>query len=147
MEQKVPRLVLAGTNSGCGKTTVTCAVLQALVARGLRVGAAKCGPDYIDPMFHSRVIGTRSRNLDTFFTDGDRTRYLLAKNASDCEIAVMEGVMGYYDGVGGIPSRASAYDLASTTDTPAILIVNSRGMSVSLAAYVKGFLEYKKDRR
>lgn len=78
------------------------------------------------------------------FTDGDRTRYLLAKNASDCEIAVMEGVMGYYDGVGGITSRASAYDLASTTDTPVILIVNSRGMSVSLAAYVKGFLEYKR---
>jgi cobyrinic acid a,c-diamide synthase len=120
-------------------------LLQALVNRGLKVASFKCGPDYIDPMFHSRVIGTRSRNLDTFFTDGDRTRYLLAKNASDCEIAVMEGVMGYYDGVGGITSRASAYDLASTTDTPVILIVNSRGMSVSLAAYVKGFLEYKKD--
>ena len=60
MEQKVPRLVLAGTNSGCGKTTVTCAVLQALVSRGLRVGAAKCGPDYIDPMFHSRIIGAKS---------------------------------------------------------------------------------------
>lgn len=67
MEQKVPRLVLAGTNSGCGKTTVTCAVLQALVTRGLRVGAAKCGPDYIDPMFHSRVIGAKSSNLDPFF--------------------------------------------------------------------------------
>ncbi len=61
--KKSPRLVLAGTNSGCGKTTVTCAVLQALVSRGLRVGAAKCGPDYIDPMFHSRVIGREKLQL------------------------------------------------------------------------------------
>ena len=142
---KIPRILLAAGASGSGKTLITCGLLQALVNRGLKVASFKCGPDYIDPMFHSRVIGTRSRNLDTFFTDGDRIRYLLAKNASDCEIAVMEGVMGYYDGVGGITSRASAYDLASTTDTPVILIVNSRGMSVSLAAYVKGFLEYKKD--
>ena len=142
---KIPRILLAAGASGSGKTLITCGLLQALVNRGLKVASFKCGPDYIDPMFHSRVIGTRSRNLDTFFTDGDRTRYLLAKNASDCDIAVMEGVMGYYDGVGGITSRASAYDLASTTDTPVILIVNSRGMSVSLAAYVKGFLEYKKD--
>ena len=81
MEQKVPRLVLAGTNSGCGKTTVTCAVLQALVSRGLRVGAAKCGPDYIDPMFHSRIIGAKSSNLDAFFFDPDTLRYLLARNA------------------------------------------------------------------
>ena len=142
---KIPRILLAAGASGSGKTLITCGLLQALVNRKLKTASFKCGPDYIDPMFHSRVIGTKSRNLDTFFTDGDRTRYLLAKNAGDCEIAVMEGVMGYYDGVGGTTSRASAYDLASVTDTPVILIVNSRGMSVSLAAYVKGFLEYKND--
>ena len=84
MQRRVPRLVLAGTNSGCGKTTVTCAVLQALVSRGLRVGAAKCGPDYIDPMFHSRVIGAKSSNLDSFFFDRDTMRYLLAHNGQDC---------------------------------------------------------------
>ena len=66
MQQNLPRLILAGTNSGCGKTTVTCAVLQALVNRGLSVAAAKCGPDYIDPMFHSRIIGAKSSNLDPF---------------------------------------------------------------------------------
>ena len=142
---KIPRVLLAAGASGSGKTLITCGLLQALVNRNLKTASFKCGPDYIDPMFHSRVIGTKSRNLDTFFTDENRTRYLLAKNAADCEIAVMEGVMGYYDGVGGTTSRASAYDLAKTTDTPVILIVNSRGMSVSLAAYVKGFLEYKKD--
>ena len=96
-------------------------------------------------MFHSRVIGTKSRNLDTFFTVPKVTKYLLTRNARDCEVAVMEGVMGFYDGVAGTTTRASAYDLAKVTDTPVILIVNSRGMSVSLAAYVKGFLEYKKD--
>ena len=86
MEQKLPRLVIAGTNSGCGKTTVTCAVLQALVNRGLSVAAAKCGPDYIDPMFHSRIIGAKSANLDPFFFDEPTLRYLLAQNAAGCAV-------------------------------------------------------------
>lgn len=142
---KIPRILLAAGASGSGKTLITCGLLQVLVNRGKKVASFKCGPDYIDPMFHSRVIGTKSRNLDTFFTSAERTRYLLGRNAADCDIAVMEGVMGYYDGVGGTTSKASAYDLAVTTDTPVVLIVNSRGMSVSLAAYVKGFLEYKEN--
>lgn len=144
---KIPRIMLAAGASGSGKTLITCGLLQALVNRGKKVASFKCGPDYIDPMFHSRVIGTQSANLDTFFTLPEVTRYLLAENARECEIAVMEGVMGYYDGVGGTTTRASAYDLASVTDTPVILIVNSKGMSVSLAAYIKGFLEYRKDSR
>ena len=142
---KISRILLGAGASGSGKTLITCGLLQALVDRGLKVSSFKCGPDYIDPMFHSRVIGTKSRNLDTFFTGKKRTRYLLGMNAKDADIAVMEGVMGYYDGVAGITSRASAWDLSDTTETPSILIVNSRGMSVSLAAYVKGFLEYKKN--
>ena len=142
---KVPRVLLAAGASGSGKTLITCGLLQVLVNRGLKTASFKCGPDYIDPMFHSRVIGTKSRNLDTFFTDKEITRYLLCKNAAGCEISVMEGVMGFYDGVAGTTTRASAYDLACVTDTPVILIVNSRGMSVSLAAYVKGFMEYRKD--
>lgn len=142
---KIPRILLAAGASGSGKTLITCGLLQALVNRKLKVASFKCGPDYIDPMFHSQVIGTKSRNLDTFFTSPDITRYLLGKNASDCDIAVMEGVMGYYDGVGGISTKASAYDLADVTDTPVILIVNSKGMSVSLAAYLKGFIEYRKN--
>lgn len=142
---KIPRILLAAGSSGSGKTLITCGLLEALVERGLKTASFKCGPDYIDPMFHSRVIGTKSRNLDTFFTGSEVTKYLLTRNARDCEIAVMEGVMGFYDGVAGTTTIASAYDLAKVTDTPVILIVNSRGMSVSLAAYVKGFLEYKKD--
>ena len=142
---RIPRILLAAGASGSGKTLITCGLLQALVNRNLKTASFKCGPDYIDPMFHSRVIGAISRNLDTFLTGEAVTRYLLGSNAADCDIAVMEGVMGYYDGLGGTTSKASAYDLAVTTDTPVILIVNSRGMSVSLAAYIKGFLDYKEN--
>lgn len=142
---RIPRILLAAGASGSGKTLITCGLLQALVNRNLKTASFKCGPDYIDPMFHSRVIGAKSRNLDTFLTGEAVTRYLLGSNAADCDIAVMEGVMGYYDGLGGTTSKASAYDLAVTTDTPVILIVNSRGMSVSLAAYIKGFLDYKEN--
>lgn len=142
---RIPRILLAAGASGSGKTLITCGLLQALVNRNLTVASFKCGPDYIDPMFHSRVIGAKSANLDTFFTSPEVTRYLLSENAANCEIAVMEGVMGYYDGVAGTTTQASAYDLASVTDTPAILIVNSKGMSMSLAAYIKGFAEYRKD--
>ena len=145
MEQKVPRLVLAGTNSGCGKTTVTCAVLQALVSRGLRVGAAKCGPDYIDPMFHSRVIGAKSANLDPFFFDRDTMRYLLAHNSQDCDIAVIEGVMGYYDGLGLTSTRASTYEAARATESPVVLVVNARGAALSVLAAAEGFLRFAPD--
>ena len=89
MEQPVPRVLLAGASSGCGKTTVTCAVLQALVNRGLRVGAFKCGPDYIDPMFHSRIIGAKSANLDLFFFDENTANCLLARNSRGCDVSVI----------------------------------------------------------
>ena len=143
----IPRIMLAAGASGSGKTLLTCGLLQVLVNRRIKTVSFKCGPDYIDPMFHTQVIGTKSRNLDTFFTGEEITKSLLAKNSADCEMAVMEGVMGFYDGVAGTTTQASAYDLARVTDTPVILIVNSKGMSVSLAAYIKGFMEYKKDSR
>ena len=145
MKRKLPRILLAAGASGSGKTLITCGLLQVLVNREKKVASFKCGPDYIDPMFHTRVIGTKSRNLDTFFSKEELTRYLLGKNGADCEIAVMEGVMGFYDGVAGTTTTASAYDLARVTETPVILIVNSKGMSLSLCAYIRGFMEYKKD--
>lgn len=141
----IPRILLAAGASGSGKTLITCGLLQAMKNRGVRTASFKCGPDYIDPMFHSKVIGTRSRNLDTFFASETVVRHLLVENMRGMDLAVMEGVMGYYDGVGGTTTRASAYDLARATQTPVILIINSRGMSVSLAAYLKGFLEYRGD--
>ena len=147
MQQNLPRLILAGTNSGCGKTTVTCAVLQALVNRGLSVAAAKCGPDYIDPMFHSRIIGAKSSNLDPFFFDEDTLRFLLAQNASGCDVTVIEGVMGYYDGLGLTSTRASTYELAQKTVSPVVLVVNARGAALSVLASVRGFLDFLPDDR
>ena len=143
MEQKLPRLVIAGTNSGCGKTTVTCAVLQALVNRGLSVAAAKCGPDYIDPMFHSRIIGAKSANLDPFFFDEPTLRYLLAQNAAGCAVTIIEGVMGYYDGLGLTTTRASTWETAQKTASPTILVVNARGAALSVLAAVQGFLQFQ----
>ena len=90
---KIPRILLAAGASGSGKTLITCGLLQALVNRKMKVASFKCGPDYIDPMFHSRVIGTKSRNLDTFFTDSDVTRYLLGRNAADCDIRKMPQIV------------------------------------------------------
>ena len=103
----LPRFMLAAPSSGSGKTMLTCGILQALKNRGCAPASYKCGPDYIDPMFHSRVLGTPSRNLDTFFTGEKTTRYLFANSAKHAGISVMEGVMGLYDGVGGITDQAS----------------------------------------
>lgn len=142
---KLPRILITAAASGSGKTLCTCGLLQVLKNRGLETVSFKCGPDYIDPMFHTKVIGTRSRNLDTFFTGRDVTRYLLRKNGAGADVAVIEGVMGYYDGLAGISAEASAWELADVTDTPAVLLVNCRGMSVSIVPMIKGFLEYKEN--
>lgn len=142
MVQRVPRVLIAGTGSGCGKTTVTCALLRALTDRGLRVGAFKCGPDYIDPMFHSRITGGRSTNLDTFFFLENTARYLLAKNGAGCGVSVIEGVMGYYDGLSTTDTGASSYELAQVTDSPVVLVVNARGASLSVLAEIHGFRSF-----
>lgn len=141
MEQRIPRVMLAGVSSGCGKTTLTCAVLQALVNRGYQVGAFKCGPDYIDPMFHSRIIGAKSRNLDLHFFRENTLRYLLCKNAADRDVSVIEGVMGYYDGI-GITSHTSSCEVAQVTDSPVVLVVNAKGASLSVLAAIQGFLTF-----
>lgn len=142
---RIPRILICAGSSGSGKTLITCGILQALINRGIKPASFKCGPDYIDPMFHTRVLGTKSRNLDTFFVKEDVLRYLFVKNASDCDIAVMEGVMGYYDGLGGVSTDASTYDVQRATGTPAVLIVSGKGVSTSLAATVKGFMEFRSD--
>ena len=141
----IPRFMLAAAASGSGKTTVTCGLLQALQNRGCKVASFKCGPDYIDPMFHQKVIGTHSRNLDLFFMRPDVIHYLLAKNGAGKDVSLLEGVMGFYDGLGGNTTIASSYDLAKTTKTPVILVVNCNGMSVSAAAQIKGFLSFRPD--
>lgn len=141
----IPRLMIAAPGSGSGKTLLTCGILQALKNRGYQTASFKCGPDYIDPMFHSRVIGSKSRNLDSFFTDKQTLSYLFAQNVKGCDIAVLEGVMGYYDGIAGTTTKASAYEVASITDTPAVLIINAKGMSLSAAAIAAGFAGFRTD--
>ena len=142
---QIPRIMIAGTNSGCGKTTVTCAVMKALANRGLRVSPFKCGPDYIDPMFHSHILNTPSTNLDSFFFDENTLRYLFVKNSSDKEISVIEGVMGFYDGLGFGSERASSCEIARITQTPVILTVNAKGSAFSLLATIHGFLTFLPD--
>ena len=147
MEDRIPRVILAGTMSGCGKTTVTCAVLGALRRRGLGVGAFKCGPDYIDPMFHARITGSPGCNLDLEFFKDDTARYLLASRGAGRDVCVIEGVMGYYDGAGPAEKRASTWDVARATDTPAVLVVNARGAALSLLAVIEGFRSFVPESR
>ena len=125
--------------SGCGKTTVTTAILRALQRRGVKLNAFKCGPDYIDPMFHTAVLGVPSRNLDLFFEDEAGIRSQLARHIQPDGLGVIEGVMGFYDGVSGTTDTASAAHLARATGTPAVLIVRPKGQSLSLAAQIHGF--------
>ena len=143
-ELKLPRFMLAAPASGSGKTTLTCAVLKALMNKGLKTAAFKSGPDYIDPMFHSRVIGTKSRNMDLFMLPEETAKYLLAKNGKDCDIAVLEGAMGFFDGM-GTTLKGIAYDLARLTQTPVILVVNAKGAALSIAAMIEGFKNFRKD--
>ncbi len=141
---RLPRLMLAAPASGSGKTLITCGILKALKNRGMNAASFKCGPDYIDPLFHQEILGIPSRNLDTFFTDGSVTRFLFGRAAANADISIIEGVMGYYDGAGGDTLAASSYELADVTNTPVVLIVNAKGMSLSAAALIQGFLAYRK---
>lgn len=136
--------MVAAPGSGSGKTTLTIALLQALKNRGLRPAAFKCGPDYIDPMFHREILGLPGYNLDLFFTPPHIVRGLLNKGMADADIAVLEGVMGYYDGA-GMTGEASSWHLASETKTPAVLTVCPGGASLSVAALVKGFAGFREE--
>lgn len=139
----IPRVLLTAASSGSGKTMITCGILKALKKRGLNCAAFKCGPDYIDPMFHRKVLGIDSYNLDTFMCGRSGVRKSLLSHGKERDICVMEGVMGYYDGIAGISKEASAWDVADATDTPAVLILDCKGVSVSAVAVAKGFLEYE----
>lgn len=144
MPESTPRVMLAAASSGSGKTTISCAILSALTKRGLHGVSFKCGPDYIDPMFHQKALGIPSRNLDLFFSEEKTVRYLLKKNSIGKDFAFIEGVMGYYDGI-ATTSTASSWHLAKATQTPTVLVINGRGMSVSIAAQIGGYLSYEKD--
>ena len=134
--------MIAGTGSGCGKTTVTLAVLRAMQRKNIPLAAFKCGPDYIDPMFHKAVLGIPSRNLDLFFISEREVRGQIVRSIPQNGLGVIEGVMGFYDGVSGTTDTASAAHLARETGTPAILVVRPKGQSLSLAAMLSGFRNF-----
>lgn len=142
---KIRRLMIAAPKSGSGKTIMTCALLQALKDRGQKVMSYKCGPDYIDPMFHEKVIEVPSKNLDTFFTGEERTKRLFLNSAIEGGFAVLEGVMGLFDGLGGVREEGSSYHLAKVTKTPIILVVDVKGMGRSVIPLLLGFLSYDKE--
>lgn len=137
------QFLLAAPRSGSGKTTMTCALLMALKRRGCAPCAFKSGPDYIDPMFHRAVLGVESRSLDLFFSAPETVRTLYARGAAGHGAAVCEGAMGFYDGLGGVSDRASAWHLADTLGLPVLLVVEPKGQSLTLAAELNGLVNFR----
>ena len=142
---KLPRIMIAGTNSGVGKTTVTLGIMSALVQKGINVQGFKAGPDYIDPSHHTFVTGNASRNLDTWVMGNNACRELFQRSAANADISVIEGVMGLYDGSIDSTEHGSSAHLAKILSTPVILVVNARGVAQSAGAIVMGFKEFDKD--
>jgi cobyrinic acid a,c-diamide synthase len=137
----IPRIIIAGTHSGCGKTTIASGIMAALTARGMKVQPFKVGPDFIDPSHHTQICGRPSRNLDPFMM-GERgciETFLRATEGSD--IAVIEGVMGMYDGVDGSDLASTAH-VARILKAPVALVVDAKGMSRSVHALIEGYRRY-----
>jgi cobyrinic acid a,c-diamide synthase len=137
-----PRLVIAATRSGEGKTTVATGLMAALRAAGLRVSAHKVGPDYIDPSYHAAATGGPGRNLDAWLTGEESIAPLLAHGAAGADVSVIEGVMGLFDGVSGRGDLASTAHVARLTATPVVLVVSAAGAARSIAATVHGFATF-----
>lgn len=141
----IPRIVIGGTNSGCGKTTISAGIMAALVKRGLRIQPYKVGPDYIDPMFHTYITGRDSRNLDSFLMNEEILPYLFERNSKNADICIVEGVMGLYDGYGGYSQTASTAHVSKIISSPVILIINGEGMSLSIVPFIKGFMDFDRE--
>ena len=137
--------MIAGTNSGVGKTTVTLGIMSALVQKGIKVQGFKAGPDYIDPSHHTFVTGNASRNLDTWVMDSNVCRELFERSATYADVSVIEGVMGLYDGSIDSTGHGSSAHLAKILNIPIILVINAKGVAQSAGAMVMGFKEFDKD--
>ena len=145
MMTKIPGILLAAPSSGSGKTIAACGLMAAFRQMGKNIRACKCGPDYIDPMFHRTVLGIESENLDLFFSSKEELREIYQNHGNGADLVVTEGVMGYYDGISFGSMNGSAWDIAGVLELPVILVVPCRGMASSVLALLKGFLEYQKD--
>ncbi|MFE4428625.1 cobyrinate a,c-diamide synthase [Peribacillus butanolivorans] len=133
------RLVIAGTGSGVGKTTLTIGIMAALQKKGYTVQGFKCGPDYIDPTYHTAVTRRTSRNLDSWMFEHDIVREILNKASVGADISIIEGVMGFFDGKNPLSNTGSTAEISMITESPVLLIVNCASMARSAAAIVKGF--------
>ncbi|MFE0327225.1 cobyrinate a,c-diamide synthase [Streptomyces sp. NPDC058960] len=142
MTRSVPRLVIAAPSSGSGKTTVATGLMAAFAARGLAVSPHKVGPDYIDPGYHSLATGRVGRNLDAYLCGPELIGPLFAHGARGCDIAVVEGVMGMYDGAAGEGELASTAHVAKLLRAPVVLVVDASSQSRSVAALVHGFASW-----
>ena len=138
----IPRLVLAGISSGVGKTTVTVALARALRARGLRVALFKCGPDYLDPTYHTRAVDSPSQNLDGWMMGRDAVRATFARASTGADIALIEGVMGLFDGASPTGEEGSTAEIAKWLEAPVVLVIDAGGMARSFAAVVQGFAAF-----
>lgn len=136
---KTPRLVIAGTHSGVGKSTVALGIMAALRHQGVVVQPFKVGPDYIDGSYHSAITGRTSRNLDTWMLGQDNVRRVFLQGAKDADISIIEGVMGLYDGKGVLSSQGSTAATSTLLECPVLLVIDISGMARSAAAVVKGF--------
>lgn len=133
------RIVIAGTGSGAGKTTVTIGLMAALKQKGHTVQGFKCGPDYIDPTYHTAVTGRSSRNLDSYMLSHDAVKEIFVRGSEGADISIIEGVMGMYDGKEATSDKGSTAEISILTGSPVLLVVNCQSMARSAAAIVKGF--------
>jgi cobyrinic acid a,c-diamide synthase len=138
----IPRLVLAGVSSGVGKTTATVGLCRALRARGLKVALFKCGPDYLDPTYHQRASGAVSHNLDGWLMGRTAALGTFARAAAGADIALVEGVMGLFDGASPTGDEGSTAEMAKWLAAPVALVVDASGMARSVAALVAGFADF-----
>jgi cobyrinic acid a,c-diamide synthase len=136
---KQQRIVIAGTGSGSGKTTITLGLMAALRSKGLVVQGFKCGPDYIDPSYHTSVTGRPSRNLDSWMLSGETVKEIYVRGSFGADISIIEGVMGFYDGRDPKSNEGSTAHIAALLNSPVILVVDCGGTARSAAAVVKGF--------
>ncbi len=137
-----PGLLIAGTNSGCGKTTVTLALMEAFKRKGVKVCPFKVGPDFIDPGLHRLILGTASHNLDTWMLSSSKVKELYSSVSQGFDLSIVEGVMGLYDGASGSSEEGSSAQIAKLLGLKVLLVVNAKSMSRSVAALVKGFIDF-----
>lgn len=139
------KILIAGTNSGVGKTTISLGIMQALTKRNLKVQPYKVGPDYIDPSYHTFITGRYSRNLDSYMLDDEKIKYIVKNSSKDTDISVIEGVMGLYDGYGVDLNDCTSSYTSKLLKAPVILVINAKAMATSAAAMVLGYKALDQD--